>query len=307
MALTATIQHQYTALVLTNFLFFVIGACAGSFLNVISLRYQPEESLLGRGVISGRSRCPHCRRILRAVELIPLVSFIAQKGRCRSCGVRLSLQYPVVEAIAGLIFVLTPIRLSYLYVFAPERYLFILSFLWIAAFLILLLISLIDFHYYIIPDQLNIILGVLGIALIGANIFLNYSDIFYGSFIGNYSLLFYTTSSIAFNHIIGSLAAALFFAALIYGTKGAGMGWGDFKLAAAIGALVGWPDVALSVVFAFLAGGLAGVFLLILGRKNMRGVLPFGPFLALGVAALFFGGREIIEYYFIVMGLYPVI
>lgn len=272
------------------------------------MRYQPEKPLLDWRIIGGRSRCPHCRRTLRAAELIPLISFIAQKGRCRSCGIRLSLQYPLVEALGGIVFVLIPLRLSALYPFAPDAIIFLLSFLWIAAFLMLLLIALVDFYHYVIPDQLNGALAFLGITLIAAKLFfLDYDGAFYGSFMHNYVMLFFPAPSVIINHVLGVFTAAMFFAALIYATKGAGMGWGDFKLAAAIGALFGWPDVILAVIFAFLSGGLASIPLLALGKKDMKGVLPFGPFLAIGVAELFFGGREIIESYLVVMGLYPVI
>lgn len=90
------------------FIFFVFGAIVGSFLNVVSLRYQPEQKVFDIKIIGGRSRCPHCGKTLTWYELIPIISFLIQLGKCRSCRHRLSFQYPIVEILSGFIFLVVP-------------------------------------------------------------------------------------------------------------------------------------------------------------------------------------------------------
>ncbi|OGM91049.1 hypothetical protein A3A20_00435 [Candidatus Wolfebacteria bacterium RIFCSPLOWO2_01_FULL_45_19] len=292
-------------------LLFIIGVSVGSFLNVVSLRYRSGEKLFSFRVIGGRSRCQNCQRSLGAFELIPLLSFVFQKGKCRSCGVRLSFQYPLVEALAGFIFVLVPMRLFALYLFASVEIIYLLSFLWILFFLTLLLISIIDFRHYIIPDSLNFFIAGLGAALILIKIYGDYGLVFHDSFLLGYSMFMSFVSGVLANHFVGVTVGAGLFGLIIYLTKGAGMGFGDLKLAAVLGIALGWPDVFFAIIFAFLIGGAVSIPLLFGGpstllginKKTMKSALPFGPFLAFGTALLFFAGFEILELYFMAMGL----
>ena len=144
------------------FFLFIFGLAIGSFLNVVSLRYRPEQKLLDLKIIGGRSACPHCQKTLRWYELIPLLSFIVQFGKCRSCGQRLSLQYPLVEILTGLIFVFVPYLLSSIL----NSQFSILIAVWLLIFILFLLLSIIDFRHYIIPDSINLSLAVLGVVLI---------------------------------------------------------------------------------------------------------------------------------------------
>ncbi|MBI4119686.1 MAG: prepilin peptidase [Parcubacteria group bacterium] len=275
-------------------LLFIIGLSAGSFLNVLSFRYEPGRRIFDRKVVGGRSRCSYCGKTLGASELIPLLSFLFQKGRCKSCRRRISFQYPLVETASGLIFVLVPLRLSGLYPFADPLILYVLSALWICVFLALLLAALIDFKHYIIPDQIVIFIGLLGLAAIPVSS---------GSFLRNYALLFYQSGNVAIDHSIGALFGLIFFGLIIAATAGRGMGWGDFKLGGAIGFLLGWPDIALALISAFLLGGIASLPLLAAKKKTMKGMMPFGPFMAAGVIIVFLGGHELLEWYFGIMGL----
>ena len=284
-------------------LLFILGLAAGSFLNVVSMRYKPEQRLFDFKVIGGRSRCPNCRRELSAAELIPLISFLIQKGRCRSCGIRLSWQYPLIEALAGLIFVLVPLRLANLYALAPNEIFYFLSFLWILFFLALLLISIIDFRHYVIPDGMNWFIAGSGVIFVFVKLFSGYDFPFHGSFLSNYALVLSFAQGILANHFFGIIAGAGLFGLIIYLTKGTGMGFGDLKLAAALGLALGWPDVLFAELFAFLIGGIISAPLLFSGRKTMKSALPFGPFLASGVAVLFFAGSEILNWYFGLMGI----
>lgn len=288
------------------FFLFIFGSAIGSFLNVVSLRYQPGQKLLDLKIIGGRSRCPRCQKTLRWYELIPLLSFIIQLGKCRNCGARLSLQYPLIEFLSGLIFVLVPFSL-----FTIHYSLFTII-IWIFIFLLFFLLSIIDFRYYIIPDSVNLSLAVLGIVLI---FIIPQSSILNSqfSFLGHYALLFdfsflnnlITNNSITIflNHVFATLIAMAFFAAIIIFTKGRAMGWGDFKLVGALGLIFGWPDILMVVFLSFVVGAICVTPLLIRKQKTMKDVVPFGPFLIIGSALTFFFGYNIIDGYFKLFGL----
>ena len=100
------------------------------------------------------------------------------------------------------------------------------------------------------------------------------------------------------NHLAAALLAALFFGAIIYLSRGKGMGIGDLKLGAALGLLIGWPDIALALMLAFIVGAVFSVVLMILRKKGMKDYLPFGPFIVAGTALVFLGGYEIVRFYF---------
>ncbi len=292
---------------------FVLGTAIGSFLNVVILRYNPESNptqKLFTG-INGRSHCMTCGKILHWYELIPLLSFIIQLGRCRSCKTRLSLQYPIVEFLAGLIFVLVP------YVLLPiggmaASYASIT--IWIFVLLTLLLISVIDFHLYIIPDGLNLTLFALAIANF---INLHFKGSFgvpennlYHSIIGTHAavsgtllgtkatFLFFISQNIWLNFLLGGIFGAVFFGAIYFLSGGRAMGFGDVKMALAAGLLLGLPDMILATMLAFITGAISGLFLMIRSKKGMKDHLPFGPFIALGITLVFFFGYDIVDGYF---------
>lgn len=279
---------------------FVAGLAVGSFLNVVALRYDPERFLLARGVVGGRSRCPYCRRELRWFELIPLVSFFIQGCRCRTCGARLSFQYPLVELLSGLLFVFVPQRLgSFPYILHSTFY--ILSSLWLLVFLTLLLVFLIDLRLGLIPDEANIFLVVLGvlIALASRREF----GLTTGSFVGPSALLFGWRENIVVNRLVAVAAGAAFFGLLVLLSRGRAMGLGDVKLMAALGIVFGWPDVLFIAVLGFVFGGVAGLALIALRRKTMRSTIPFGPFIVIGAALIFFFGWQLLQGYFKLFGI----
>ncbi|MEK7193235.1 MAG: prepilin peptidase [Patescibacteria group bacterium] len=278
---------------------FILGCSFGSFINVIALRYDPDRFLLNPKVIGGRSHCPQCGKTLRWYELLPLISFLLQFGRCRSCKTKISPRYPTVEVVSGLIFVSVPYRLQFLAsggLKIPESYDGAVNMLWIAVFLTLLLIFLIDMRTQLIPDEANIFLALLGVVLF----IINYSgfDIIQDSFLGSYALLLGSGMHIARHYFLGVLFGLGFFGFLILVTKGRGMGMGDMKLAGALGILFGFADLAVIVGLSFILGGMFGAATIVLKRKKMKSFLPFGPFLAIGAAVVFFFGFSIIEFYF---------
>jgi prepilin signal peptidase PulO-like enzyme (type II secretory pathway) len=259
---------------------FAFGLAIGSFLDVVALRYDGKRFLLSAKLIGGRSHCEQCKKTLRWFELIPLASFALQGGRCRRCKARLSVQYPVVELLSGIIFVSVPFALDIGAIAGPP--LVLLAALWIVIFETLLIMTLIDIRLGIIPDEINILLAIAGVLflLIPAPL----------------------DAAAVLVKIIAALGAGAFFALLIAVTRGKGMGMGDLKLAVPLGLLFGWPEIALVLMAAFVIGAVVGVIAVVRGTNSMKGTLPFGPFLALGAVTAFFWGAPIIGWYLSLLG-----
>ncbi len=295
------------------FVLFLFGLGIGSFLNVISLRYQPNNGFFNLKTINGRSKCPDCHRQLAWYELVPILSFLIQKGRCLHCKRRLSLQYPLIEILTGLIFVFVPLSLTYLLRqgFSEASNLRLTTYgfnylqllvvgCWLLVFLLLILLSIIDFRNYIIPDAINILLAICGIILITLT---TRNSQLATSFIGHYYLLFGYFSNVWLNHIFAAAFGMIFFGLIIILSRGKAMGWGDFKLAGALGLVFGWPDFLMILFLSFITGAVSSLFLLAKKEKTMKDVVPFGPFLAIGAALTFFFGFQIIDFYFKFFGI----
>ncbi len=247
---------------------FVLGLIVGSFLNVVIYRYNT-----GLGIM-GRSFCFACRRLLIWSDLIPLASFIYRRAKCRTCGSRISWQYPLVELATGLIFVLLAWQfnpwLSYDAVATTSA----LLFYWVIAS-ILLIITVYDLKHKIIPDDFVI-------AFIGLS--------FFGPFITRLSL-----GAESFARLGSGLLAAgvlfLFFWGLWRYSEGRWMGFGDVKLVIGIGLLLGFYQGLTAVIIAFWLGAVVGLLLILFRRLHLwgrltRGItikseLPFAPFLVL--------------------------
>ncbi|MBI5220796.1 MAG: prepilin peptidase [Candidatus Liptonbacteria bacterium] len=285
---------------------FILGLALGSFLNVLSLRYNPDKFLFRNQVIGGRSRCPHCRRTLRWFELIPLLSFALQLGRCRTCRAHLTWQYPLVELLSGLIFVFVPLRLASFSSLLPPPSSFLTphiphSTFHILVFLILLLITLIDLRWRIIPDELNVLLAVLGLAILYLPGY-PFGPVS-GSFLGHYALLFGFRETLLWNRVAALAAVALLFGGLILVTRGRGMGLGDLKLVLPLALVFGWPDVLIISLLAFVLGTLASLPAIFRSRRALKMHVPFGPLLFAATLAVFFFGTELIRGYFQLFGL----
>ena len=273
---------------------FVFGLCIGSFLNVVILRYRPERSAFALMPLTGRSHCMACGKTLAWYELLPVISFLIQRGRCRSCRINLSAQYPLVELLTGFIF-LTP-----LYFYDPFMRLYSLEigWLWVLAFLAFLVIAAIDYYWMIIPDELNLFLVALGFGRIALEQMNGTFGAFTGSFAGSFAALFGFRNDVAVNHIAGAAIGVLLIGVIILVTRGRGMGVGDLKLAGALGFLFGWPDIGLLLMFAFVLGSLYGVYVLLAHTKRMKDAVPFGPFIILGALTLMFYGKQLLDLYF---------
>lgn len=257
------------------------GLAIGSFLNVVACRYDPEKPLFHVRAWRGRSRCLHCGVTLRWFELIPLASFLIQRGRCRACKARLSLQYPLVELASALAFVFLPLLFSGAALA-----------IWILASLMLILLSAIDARLMLIPDELSIGLGVLGVsytALLTSN----------QSFLRHYAMLFgLWDASPWVNRAVAAAVGFAFFGLVILLSRGRGMGMGDMKFAASAGLLTGWPDILLALMISFITGSIFGAVRMLQGKKGLKSSVPFGPFIALGVFLTVTLGYRMMEGYF---------
>jgi leader peptidase (prepilin peptidase)/N-methyltransferase len=242
---------------------FILGALVGSFLNVCIYRLPRSES-----VVFPASHCPHCAQPIAPYDNIPILSYALLRGRCRACGAAISARYPVVEALTGLCAVVAFGALG----LTPHA---LLAFAFLSA---LIVVTFVDLDYQIIPDAIS--LPGIGIGFVAALI------------LGDPSWS-------------ASLAGILLGGGLLWGvaegyhrlTGREGMGGGDIKLLAMIGAFLGWQAVPVTLMIASLTGTVVGVGLMVVQRRDSRTAIPFGPFLALGATCALFWGDALIAWY----------
>jgi len=254
----------------------VVGALVGSFLNVVIVRLATNES-----VVRGRSHCRSCKRTLSAFELIPIVSFVFLRGRCRSCGVPIGARYPIVEAVTALLFGFVAFRFWSADFGSVEAILMVFVLSFVAG---LVVIFAYDMHHYLIPDK--VLVPLIFLALI-YQLALGFG----GSLSGGLIL------SPLLGAFGAALAGGLFFLVLFLISKGEWMGFGDVKLVVFMGLLLGLPGLLLALFFAFVSGAIIGIALMAWGRKNLGDHVPFAPFLICGIFVSFFWGPPIIAWY----------
>jgi leader peptidase (prepilin peptidase) / N-methyltransferase len=243
-------------------LFLILGLVVGSFLNVCIYRLPRRESINWPG-----SHCTSCNRPLAWFENLPLVSWLALRGRCRSCKAAVSPIYPIVEATTGVVFVAA----LWLYGVTP---LLAVRLLFACAMIVLFAI---DLRHHLLPNVITVPGIVVGFA---ASLWLppGWRSSLIGLAVGG-GVLF----------AIGEV---------YYRTRGVeGMGMGDVKMLAMIGAFLGWPLMLLTLILASFVGALAGALMMVSGRGGMKAALPFGTFLALGALASAVAGDRVIDWY----------
>lgn len=279
-----------------------MGLGIGSFLNVLTLRYDEAGPVFGKHIVFGRSHCLYCKKTLAWYELIPLLSFVIQLGRCRTCKAKLTLQYPLVELITALIFIFIP---YYFFVYQKTLYLNLssnwltgFSALWILVFLGLLTLGIIDYRKYLVPDELIVFLAALGVLWTLLLMFSNNFSELRGSFIGSNAEIFGLRGNLWLNHIAGSVLGALLIGMIFFGTKGKAIGFGDVKLFSALGLLFGFPDIIIIFFFSFIVGALVSLPLLIRRLKGMKDFVPFAPFIVIASLLVFYFGNDIMRMYF---------
>ncbi len=241
----------------------IFGALIGSFLNVCIFRLPKEESIVWPG-----SHCPHCKKPIQVYDNIPIISYILLRGKCRECRSPISAQYPLVEGVTALssLFLMTG--------FGPSLS-YLVYFVFVAA---LIVITVIDLYHQIIPDVIS--LPGIGVGLLASLVIpqINFLDSLIGALLGGGSLF-----------IVATLYQWLF--------KREGMGGGDVKLLAMIGAFLGWKAVILTILLSSLIGSITGILIMVLRGKDFKYAIPFGPFLSFGAVIALFYQNEIIFWY----------
>lgn len=242
---------------------FIFGAVIGSFLNVCIYRIPVGES-----IVHPPSHCPKCGASIHWYQNIPVLSYLILRGRCASCGVRISARYPLVETLSGFLFALVLSRFGFQWA-TPVYWLFAAA---------LIVITFIDLDHQIIPDVISLPGIVVGFLCSFAVPWLAWTDSLCGLLVGGGSL-----------YLVASGYQLL--------TKKEGMGGGDIKLLAMIGAFIGWKAILPVIFLSSLLGTLVGVPIMLATRADTKLAIPFGPFLA--VAALFylFFGQSVLRWY----------
>jgi leader peptidase (prepilin peptidase)/N-methyltransferase len=265
---------------LLYFLLFVTGLIVGSFLNFLIYRLSFSSFSFWEFLnLKGRSYCPFCKHVLGWSDLIPVLSFILLRGRCRYCRQRISLQYPLVELATAFLFILVFQNQSAIHIqgwatfdFATLLYLY-------AVFCFLIIIFVYDLRHYIIPDK--IVYSAIGL-------------VFAFSLFNSYIL----KQESFLNPLLSAFFSAAFFLLIVLVSRGKEMGLGDVKLAFFMGLFLGWPNILVALFFAFFIGAVIGVILIFFGKKTLKSEVPFGPFLVIGVLISFFFSNDLIGQYF---------
>jgi leader peptidase (prepilin peptidase) / N-methyltransferase len=236
----------------------LFGLAIGSFLNVVIVRVPERRSLL-----RPRSACPRCSAQLSWYDNIPVLSFLLLRGRCRACAEPISWRYPIVEAVTSVALIT-----AYL-AFGPTTE-FVVAGILLAA---LVAITAIDLQHLLIPDVITLPGILVGLV---ANL---------------------ATGRISWvDSTVGIILAGGLFLMIILVSRG-GMGGGDLKLGALLGAFLGWKALLFALFVAIVLGGLFGIVLLVLGLRGRKDAIPFGPFLAIGGAVALFWGERVFDWW----------
>lgn len=244
---------------------FATGAALGSFISVLIDRLPR-----GEGVVNARSRCESCGKTLSAKELIPIVSYLLLKGKCRSCKGKIPTRLLIFEVFSGLLLIAI-YYFSFYIAAAPLPY-FLLSAILVYG---LLVIYFIDYRHGIIPDSILIVMSIV-------------------------LLLYYTffARGLFIESVLSGLGAFIVFLTLFLATLGRGIGFGDVKFAFVIGLMCGFPGVIVAFYLSFLTGAAVSLILILRKKKKLRGsTIPFGPFLVVGTVIAYFFGQNLFDWF----------
>ena len=276
---------------------FLLGLMIGSFLNVVAYRLPmmmerdwkrqcveylhpdqpPDQSTEGHerfNLIVPRSRCPSCGHTITALENIPVLSWLFLRGKCSACGTRISPRYPVVEFVTALLSAIVAFKLGWDWQMAAA-----LVFTWA-----LIALTLIDFDHKLLPDAITLPLLWLGLLLSLNTVFVDMRASIIGAAAGYLSLW---------------SVYQLF--KLLTGKEG--MGFGDFKLLAAIGAWLGWQALPVTILLSSLVGAVVGIALILIRGRDRNIPIPFGPYIAAAGWLAMLWGKDITDAYLRFAGL----
>jgi leader peptidase (prepilin peptidase) / N-methyltransferase len=268
---------------LESLVYALFGLVIGSFLNVCIYRLPRNTS-----IALPRSRCPQCETPIRPYDNIPVISYILLRGKCRSCGKAISIQYPLVELLTGLAFY----ACAQTWGLAPPT---IVNSLFLAMVIVLVFI---DYHHQILPNVITLPGMAAGILLSYFQDHRFYEDVFSSRLASHFGLE-------NFQFLVGSILGAITWAAmfLVVGLgyqklrKIQGLGMGDVKMMLMVGAFIGIRLGFMTVFAGSLLGSVLGIGLMLFGRANMRSKLAFGVFLGIGAAFSLFYGLPLLRWY----------
>ena len=237
---------------------FIFGAVVGSFLNATVYRVKNKEDF-----IVARSKCESCNHVLSPLDLVPVLSYIFLRGKCRYCKEKIHKRDFFFEIITGIVFLLYFNFLSFNYLVNNSIFVYVNIALYLIIICIFLYIGLYDFLYYEISDKLVLYSSII--------IFIYFSVSYYFGYISLYSIL---------NHVVTGIIVAGLFLFIILITKGEGMGGGDMKLVFLMGLILGYPAILYVLFVSFVLGAVIGLILILVKNKTLRSSIPFAPFLS---------------------------
>jgi len=238
---------------------FIFGLIIGSFLNVVIFRIDDLRSIL-----TTRSQCRSCQQTIAWYDLVPFISFFLLRAKCRNCGEKISIQYPLVEGGTGLLF-------AYLYLMYGLSW--SLAF-YLIIFSILLVVFVYDLKTQTVPEivvWLAVVISLLG-----------------GAYFGGFTLL---------SMIYGGIIGGGFLFLLVYFSKERWMGWGDVKIGLILGLLTGYPNAIFALFFAFILGSIFGLALMYFQKKTIQTAIPFAPFIIFSTLFSLTYGQIFINWY----------
>lgn len=263
----------------------ILGLAVGSFLNVVvyrlpkmmerewqvqcaELRGEPPPKSEPLGLATPRSRCPQCGHVITAVENVPLLSYALLRGRCRACKARISARYPLVEAITGLLSSFAAWHFGATWQAAGA-----LLFIWC-----IIALTFIDFDTHLLPDNITL-------------------PLIWAGLLANLGAIFVDLQSAVVGAAAGYLSLWSVYWLFKIATGKEGMGFGDFKLLAAIGGWLGWQMLPLVVLLSSLFGAVVGVTIIVLAKQGRNVPIPFGPYLAAAAVVALFWGKPLTQAY----------
>ncbi|MTI65408.1 MAG: prepilin peptidase [Firmicutes bacterium] len=238
---------------------FILFISIGSFLNVCIHRIPRNES-----IVYPPSHCPKCDTKLKFIDLIPIISYLSTKGKCRYCGESISPQYPIIELLTAIISILIYLKYGLSILFVK----------YVVLSMILIVVSVIDYKYQIIPNKIIIFGFTVGISL----------------------HLLYNVRTSFINGTIGLLIGGGIFLLIAIVTKGA-MGGGDIKLMGMIGFYLGYKSILLITFLSFIIGAFISILLLVTKIKSRKDFIPFGPFISIATIIVILYGKDLVGLY----------
>lgn len=246
--------------------FFFLGTIVGSFLSVLIHRTRTKE----KGIVTGRSFCPHCQVKLKPYDMLPLFSFAFLRGKCRSCNKSISIHYFFLELLTGLVFTFTFLNFNFL-----QNLDILITIYWLLIFSIGIAIFFYDLKFQEIPFSYSIPLMILG---------------------GLGSLLILKTPIV--DILIGAAVGKLFFQIQYWVSKGAWVGLGDSDLGLALGLILGGKYLIVAILISYILASVVSIILLASKKATRKSKIAFGPFLIIGLYTTALYGQPIAEWYF---------